>query len=144
MTTLERECRKKGIPLTIQRRTVMEVLADNRTHPTAEHVYESASARIPGLSKATVYRVLEMFVSLGLISKVDHPGAATRYDPMQEEHHHFYCVDCERLIDIEVGAVPALPEIDLRESGHTIQDYSIHFRGVCEDCAGHNERKARI
>ncbi len=46
----EAECRKRGLAVTIQRRTVFEALSARRDHPTADQVYDAVKGRIPGLS----------------------------------------------------------------------------------------------
>jgi Fur family peroxide stress response transcriptional regulator len=126
--------RAHGVPLTIQRRAVLEELSRRRDHPTAEGVYEAVSKRIPGLSRATVYRSLETLVELGLAARIAHPGSAARYDPKTWRHHHLVCERCGLVLDIES---PELEKPRLRApagSGFAIRDWSIQFTGLCADC----------
>ncbi|HRX84343.1 MAG TPA: transcriptional repressor, partial [Phycisphaerae bacterium] len=58
----EQLCRQQGLALTVQRRTILSVLLDSDDHPTADQVYEIVRQRLPGLSRTTVYRVLDTFV----------------------------------------------------------------------------------
>jgi Fur family peroxide stress response transcriptional regulator len=122
----------RGIPLTVQRRAVYETLAGRRDHPTADDVYAQVQGRLPGLSRTTVYRVLETLVRLRLIGKVSHPGAAVRYDPITERHHHLVCLACDRVEDLDRDVKVALPKIE--GDGFEISDYSIYFRGLCREC----------
>ena len=128
----EQRCRERGIPVTSQRRAVYDALCAREDHPTADDLYEELVPKLPGLSRATVYRVLETLVGLGLASRVAHPGAASRFDAETGNHHHLLCSSCGRLIDLEVTLpipVPsALPE------PFEIQDASIYFRGTCAAC----------
>jgi Fur family peroxide stress response transcriptional regulator len=41
MAQLETACREHGLPLTVQRRTILEVLAERTDHPTADQVWEA-------------------------------------------------------------------------------------------------------
>lgn len=128
------ECRRRGLALTVQRRAVYAELADRKDHPTADQVHDALRERLPGMSRATVYRVLETLVEQGFARKVHHPGAVARFDPMTTRHHHLVCDRCGRLVDLEDGAVSAvrLPEAGRR--GFEIRDYSISFTGLCRDC----------
>ena len=130
----EAECRRRGLALTIQRRAVYEELLGRRDHPTADQVYDTLAARLPGLSRTTVYRVLETLVETGFARRVQHARTAARFDPMTERHHHLVCESCGRLLDLEDNLVPRVPVPDTRGKGFRIRDYSISFTGVCNNC----------
>ena len=131
----EAECRKRGLAVTVQRRTVFEALGGRRDHPTADQVYESVREQIPGLSRTTVYRVLDTLVEAGLLRKVHHTGGVARFDPMTHRHHHLVCEACGRLVDLDDAAVPTLRLPEARGSGFRITDYSVSFLGLCGACA---------
>jgi Fur family peroxide stress response transcriptional regulator len=131
---LEAICRRDRIPLTIQRRLILEVLASRSDHPTADQLYADVEARLPGVSRTTVYRVLDTLVRVGLASKVSHPGAAVRFDAVTEHHHHLVCIRCDRLLDLDDPALNALRLPDTGRQGFLVLDYSIYFRGVCSSC----------
>jgi Fur family peroxide stress response transcriptional regulator len=131
---LKELCKKSRLPLTVQRRAIMEALAGREDHPSADQLYEAVRERLPGLSKTTVYRVLETFVRLGVVRRVSHPGAAARYDAVVENHHHMLCVDCQKLIDLEAGEFENMRLPDELKGGFRVLDYSIYFLGVCASC----------
>jgi Fur family peroxide stress response transcriptional regulator len=131
----EAECRKRGLAVTIQRRTVFEAISARRDHPTADQVYDAVRDRIPGLSRTTVYRVLETLVEAGFVRKVHHAGGVARFDPMTHRHHHLVCEACGRLVDLDDGVVPTLRLPEARGSGFRIKDYSVSFLGLCGGCA---------
>jgi Fur family peroxide stress response transcriptional regulator len=131
----EAACRKRGLAVTVQRRTVFEQLSARRDHPTADQVYDAVKGRIPGLSRTTVYRVLEALVEAGFVRKVHHAGGVARFDPVTHRHHHLVCEACGRLVDLDDAAVPALRLPEARGSGFRIKDYSVSFLGLCGACA---------
>ena len=135
---LEKACREHGLPVTVQRRIVFEAIILRQDHPTADQIYDQIKSRIPGVSRTTVYRILDTFVLLGLITKICHPGSAARFDPKIHQHHHLVCMHCEKIIDLEAESLNHLVWPDVRGHDFEIRDYHIHFRGVCLDC-----RKAR-
>src|SRR5690606_4129269 len=108
LTEFEVVCRDKGVPLTIQRRSVLEALVRRDDHPTADQIFEDVHRMVPGISRTTVYRVLEALVDAGVAQRVCHPGAAARFDSRTERHHHLVCIRCEKVLDIMVPSLDAL------------------------------------
>ncbi|HXK09647.1 MAG TPA: transcriptional repressor [Vicinamibacteria bacterium] len=131
----ESECRRRGLAVTVQRRTVFAELAGRRDHPTADQVYEAVRGRLPGLSRTTVYRVLETLVDAGLARKVHHAGGVARFDPMTERHHHLVCEACGGLVDLDDSLVPRLRLPAAPGTGFRIRDYAVSFIGTCAACA---------
>ena len=131
----EAECRRRGLAVTVQRRTVFEALSVRRDHPTADQVYDAVRGRLPGLSRTTVYRVLETLVGAGFARKVQHAGGVARFDPITERHHHLVCETCGQLVDIGDAAVPTLRLPETRGTGFRVTDYSVSFLGLCGSCA---------
>ena len=134
LADLEAACRRHGLPLTVQRRVVLEALAGRTDHPTADQLLVDVRTRMPGVSRTTVYRVLETLVRLGLAVKTCTPGSTVRFDPRTERHHHLVCLQCERVMDVHAPSLDALRLPSMRTAGFEISDYSVHFRGTCPEC----------
>lgn len=130
----EARCRAEGLALTSQRRLVFAALLDNRDHPDADAVFEAVRVRLPGISRTTVYRILDALSRIGMIDKALHAGAATRFDGNRVAHHHLVCVQCDRIFDVCDKRLDALPRPDTRRLGFTITDGQVQFRGVCAAC----------
>ena len=141
ITEFESCCREYGLPLTLQRRAVLEDLAGRCDHPTADQVFEAVTVRHPGISRTTVYRVLETLIQLGVARKVCNPGSTARFDADTRRHHHLVCISCDQVIDF---ACDNLDSIDLPgelEGGFTVLDYSLTVTGLCASCRGENTDK---
>jgi Fur family peroxide stress response transcriptional regulator len=125
--------------LTPQRRAVIEELAGNTSHPTAEDVGRSLAERVPGMSLSTVYKVLHELVDLGLIRELDSPGAR-RFDPDVADHVHVVCDCCGSLLDAALPA-PAYQSITdaVSETGANVARLDIVVHGTCPTC--NSERK---
>lgn len=132
---LKRVFAEHGIPLTVQRRAVVEVLRRHDDHPTADTVWEEVVARVPGISRTTVYRSLETLVRLGLATRLGHPGAALRYDPRTDRHHHMVCDRCGATVDVESPGLDRLELPDLAPAGFRARDFSVQISGLCATCA---------
>jgi Fur family peroxide stress response transcriptional regulator len=133
---LESRCREQGLPLTLQRRVILEDLAGRCDHPTADQIYEAVTARFQGISRTTVYRVLETFVQLGVAQKISNPEAKARFDADTRRHHHVVCLGCNRVIDFageELGDLAIPAEM---ADGFTVVNYSLTVTGFCACCRG--------
>ena len=130
----ERLCRNRGLSLTIQRRTVLETLLDGNAHPTADEVYVNVQQRIPGVARTTVYRVLDMLVQLDVIKKIYQPGGAAFFDTSLHVHHHFACVICNKIVDVDEQLSSALVLPELKHRDFEITESHVFFRGTCGEC----------
>ncbi len=130
---LEDLCRRHGLPVTQQRRAVYEALSRRQDHPTADQLLADVIPGLPGLSRTSIYRILEALVSMGAARKISHPGAQARFDPRVERHHHLTCNRCHATRDLDDPELDRLPLP--RTRGFVASDYSVHFGGLCAPCA---------
>lgn len=111
--SIQKKLRDAGILPTLQRVAVGTVLFPQPVHMTAEQVLRAAREHLPGLSRATVYAVLQLFVRQGLLKALPIEGAATVYDSTVTPHHHVYNVDTGQVADLSGPAIQVLglPEL---------------------------------
>jgi Fe2+ or Zn2+ uptake regulation protein len=128
--------RHRGFRLTAPRHAVLEVVRSVKTHPTAEEVHQLVIRRAPGVSLGTVYRNLRLLVDAGLLGEL--PGPRARFDANTRAHHHFTCLRCGDIADIEVPvAEPHSRVLSKRveaRTGLTITHHRIDFFGHCPKC----------
>lgn len=136
----EQVCRKHGLALTIQRRAILESLASRIDHPTADQVYEDVVDKIQGVSRTTVYRVLETFVSIGLAKKISNPESKARFDADTTRHHHLTCTNCGIVLDLFDSALNNLQLPVGIDKEFEVTDYSITFTGKCSACSGRSSK----
>lgn len=87
-----------GLRLTPQRTAVLEALIKSK-HPTADKLTEIIRKTNPHIATGTIYKILETFVTKGLVKKVDTQSEVMRYDAILESHHHLYCENTDRIED---------------------------------------------
>jgi Fur family transcriptional regulator, peroxide stress response regulator len=131
---LQALCRAKGLPLTVQRTLIMEALAGRKDHPTADQVFDDVKTQLAGVSRTTVYRVLEAFVAHGLAQKVGSSAAKARFDADVARHHHVECIDCGAIIDLPKNLSYDIPLPADTDALFEVLDYSIQFKGICAGC----------
>jgi Fur family transcriptional regulator, peroxide stress response regulator len=123
-----------GLPVTTQRCAVFKAILDRTDHPTVEQLYRAVRGELPQISRMTVHRILNTFVSLGLVARTCHPGSAARFDPKLHQHHHLVCLDCGRIMDLEDPRLNHIPWPKVSSEEFQIEDYHVHFRGRCAQC----------
>jgi Fur family peroxide stress response transcriptional regulator len=130
----ELACQRSGIPFTVQRRIILELVLGREDHPTADQVFHAVNLRQPGISRATVHRTLELLVKMGVITRTNHTGRAIRYDGRQGVHHHLVCIECEKVIDFDDPGLDSLEMPDTGRFGFQVIDHQVQLRGVCARC----------
>ncbi|MDD4065990.1 MAG: transcriptional repressor [Bacilli bacterium] len=122
----------------IQRKTTQCALILNavqalHTHPSADEVYAYVHATKPTISRATVYRDLNRLAEEGKIKRVETTSSATRFDYRLDDHYHFKCLGCGKVIDVNQADVKGLPLIS-DAKGLTITGFDVVFKGYCLEC----------
>lgn len=136
MKNLLERLSERGWQLTSQRRVVAEVLAGEHVHLAADEIHERAAARLPEISRATVYKTLGELAALGEIREVVVGGRSKRYDPnLDAAHEHLVCEHCGLIRDVHPEGKKGLRLAKAGRYGFTLSGIDIVFRGLCPDCA---------
>ena len=127
---------RAGHRVTRQREAVYGVLRSTRSHPTAEELYRVVRTRIPDISLATVYKALEAFENAGLCLRLTHGDGPARYDARVDEHQHLRCVDCDRVVDVDVDGPAVRDRVEgaAARQGFEVLDCRLVLVGRCAAC----------
>lgn len=104
-----------GIQPTRQRMDIASLLFRRDQHVSADQVLEQVSAETTGVSRATVYNTLKLFVRQGVIRQILMDGERTLYDTNPHDHHHLFNVDTGELMDIPAGVLKLNDDLGLPE-----------------------------
>jgi Fe2+ or Zn2+ uptake regulation protein len=117
----------RGIQPSAQRLAVAEYVLHTEAHPSADRVFAEVSARIPMISRATVYNTLNLFVRRGLLKQLVLAEGKVVFDPRTDPHHHF--------VDDASGTIHDVPwdALDVRRveglKGVKVREYQVVLRG---------------
>lgn len=143
---LVKRLRERGWQLTAQRRSVAEAFSGDHVHLTADEVHHLAAARLPEISRATVYKTLKELVDLGELREVRLGGRAARYDPnLDEQHRHLLCERCGLIWDVYPRGELGLTLPEEQRHGFTLSAVDVVFAGLCAPCSramGSGERES--
>jgi len=126
-------CRKLGWRLTALRFAVYRVLKGNKEHPVVDDVWNAVKRESPGVSRDSVYRILNDFAAKKLIGVLDRADVVARYDSNPERHDHFFCEKCGRVFDFEVADLVERVEPFASQQGQ-VEYVEARVRGVCREC----------
>ncbi len=110
--------RKSGLRPTKQRLQICEVLFDREKtfHFTINQLEQKIKNQINGkISLATVYNTVHAFEKKGYLKQIPINSNQTYFDTNVTDHHHFYDLKDEKLIDLDdsdVGPIKILKKVN--------------------------------
>lgn len=116
-----------GIRASAQRLAIADYVLRTQDHPSADEVWSHVKARLPMVSRATVYNTLRLFVAQGLLREQILAAGSTVYDPNLAPHHHFIDDASGAIHDVPWDAVRVSRVEDLAE--FQVREYSVVLRG---------------
>lgn len=138
LETLLELLRQNDLKITPQRRTLLELLIGDDSHPTADAIYQRILAVMPDVSRTTVYNTLRELVALGVLAEVQGlNGDGLRYDTHSGAHHHLFCTRCHALVDIPRDFGVSLSPKEA--CGYRIMRHQVTFYGLCPECQNRAE-----
>jgi len=128
--------REQGYRLTPQRNLIWEVLRDAGRHMTAEEVAAEVRRTLPDVNVSTVYRTLELLVSLDLVVETHLEGSVCYYEVSPEPtHHHFVCTECGAVGHFgDELLAPVHDELTKRD--FEVSQIQVTAFGLCRACHG--------
>lgn len=135
VTIFEDRCRKSGLRVTPQRVAVYKALIGTDTHPTAEEVHKIVRHDIHSISLDTVNRTLLTLAEIGAAFQVEGTGQPRRFDGDLEDHQHFRCIKCGKIVDFHYEPFNNI-EIPPQLLGHYhIMRKTVFLEGTCLICS---------
>ena len=128
------KCREANLKITPQRTIIFDALINDKGHPTADIVFQRVRKKIPNISFDTVSRTLLSFVDMGLLKVVEGYGRPKRFDTDLDNHHHFQCLKCNKIIDFCNTGFDALEIPKEIKSRFTVTGKKVVLEGLCDSC----------
>lgn len=122
-------CKEAGWKCTPQRAAVYEYICDNLAHPDVDQVWAAVKAKLPSVTRESVYRILDEFAREGVIRRLDQISRA-RYDSLTGPHGHFICERCGKIVDFALPEDVRIPPVPHGKVRHV----ELRLNGVCNEC----------
>lgn len=133
--SIETRLREAGLRVTGPRTAVYNLLKSLGGHHSADDLAQRLEAEGTGMSRASVFNVLNDLSSAGLIMLSDAGPGRAFYEASEKWHHHFVCRGCGEIFDVPCakGRKPCLMP-DLPGPGFSVDEAQVIFRGLCPSC----------
>ena len=122
-----------GYRLTGPRRALADLIADRGGSTfTAADLVADARARRLGIGRATVFRAIELLVSVGAVERVDLQSGEHAYVAcVPTHHHHVICSRCARATEIGDLGLGAVAREVARRTGYRVDEHRLELFGLC-------------
>lgn len=124
--------------VTRERLDLFDEIYRQHGHIDADQILAAMKARGSTISRATVYRNLELLVACGLVRKqrLSSKGHLFEHIHPGQEHDHLVCTRCGRVVEFVSPGIAALQAGICRAHGFSPDHHQLQILGRCADCAG--------
>src|SRR5680860_369244 len=137
LASLASHLRSIGQRATPQRLLILAAFDNPGQHLTAEEVFCRITEMSPAINRSTVYRTLELFRDLGVISETDLGGGVRQFELLdQHRHHHLVCRECGEIVELADDVVEPIRREALKRYGFSADIDHLALFGHCSECSG--------
>ena len=124
-----------GYRLTGPRRALAALIAAHGRHFTADDLLGESRRRRLGVTRATIFRSLDVLADLGVVERLDLPSGEHAFVACEPaHHHHVVCSSCGRTAGVADPGLERIAEAIGRESGFRIDTHRLELFGLCPTC----------
>jgi Fe2+ or Zn2+ uptake regulation protein len=125
--------KKKGLKLTRQRLEIIDILAREKSHPSASVIFAEARRKTPTISLSTVYYTLDAMKTAGLIKELEFADRASRYEGDVSDHLNLICKSCGKIEDFQAQKPVSLEKVE-KKTGFRADSARFEYYGLCREC----------
>ena len=122
----KRILKQEGLRFTKQRQAVLEAIENSNDHHDADKIYENIKLKNINVSRATVYRTLDILAKNKFIRKLDVGDGRIRYEAkISGEHHdHMICLETGKIIEFFDEDIERLQDKVAKKFGYKVIRHS--------------------
>lgn len=124
-----------GYRLTGPRRALAALISARASHFTAEQLLGESRRRRLGVTRATIFRSLDVLADLGVVERLDLPTGEHAFVACEPaHHHHVVCSSCGRSTEVADHGIERIAAAIGRETGYRIDTHRLELFGLCPAC----------
>ena len=114
--------KSEGLRYTEQRKAIWDEIRDSNEHRDAEDIYLKLKSNGVSVSRATVYRTIDVLVKNRLVRKMDVGEGRSLFEPrLDNKHHdHMICIDTGDIIEFYNEELENLQDKIAEENGYEV------------------------
>ncbi|EQA11901.1 ferric uptake regulation protein [Glaesserella parasuis 174] len=129
--------KKVGLKVTEPRLTILELMQitrDSMQHFSAEDIYKLLLERQSEIGLATVYRVLNQFEEVGILTRHNFDSNKAVYElNMNHQHDHIICMDCGKVFEFKDSEIELRQREISQQHGIELANHSLYLYGKCSN-----------
>ena len=135
-TIFRKYLERRGLKLTHERQALFDELFSKHEHVEADELLVRLRANHKKISRATIYRTLELMVDAGIVGRVRIGDAGYRYERLRagDHHDHLICDQCGRVIEFREPRIEQLQDDVAERYGFVLLSHTHQMRGICRSC----------
>jgi len=130
---------ERGLRLTTERRRLLDLVLDDKADTDADGLLARAKRAGVSVSRATVYRTLDLLVKSGLVRMAGRSAAGrrARYEslPGSQRSGRLVCLVCGKMDRLPADVWRKEPDASCARIGFKPQYHYLEIFGVCRRCA---------
>ena len=128
--------RADRLKYTPQRLAVLDEIINNESHRECEEIYLSLKKRGSDVSRATVYRTMDILVKKGFARKIEFGDGLARYESkINSPHHdHLVCTSCGIIVEFFNQDIEDIQEQIAKNYHFKLQRHIHQLFGKCKKC----------
>ena len=128
--------RDRGHRVTAERLALFDEIFSQHGHIDAEELLRGMRSRALKISRATVYRNLDLLVECGLVRKQRLGRDRYLYEHVHggQRHDHLVCAGCGRVVEFVSPGIAALQAEICRAHGFLPTRSTLQISGLCNEC----------
>jgi Fur family ferric uptake transcriptional regulator len=136
---------KRRLRSTEQRRLIIDALFDAGEHITLDGLLRQVRTVDSRVGYATVYRTMKLLADSGIVQEHKFGDGFTRYELVDEEHHHDHliCLECGKITEFEEPLIEELQSRVANRYGFLVKQHKHELYGVCAECQKPTPKKRR-
>jgi len=121
--------------ITPERFEVLDAALDYNGHFGADDLFILMKNQKSSVSRATVYKTVELLVQCDLLSKRNFGDNMTRYESSfkKQVHDHLICMDCGRIVEFTNPKLKNLPDEIAENLGFDVESHSFNIFARCKN-----------
>lgn len=127
---------EEGYRLTQERERIAETVFSSDRRFEAEELLYEIRREGKSVSRATIYRTLELLVDSGEVRKLDFGDGYSVYEVQGEDSPdgHMYCQQCGKVIEFNSDQIESIFAQVSDENDFHVERTSTKIFGYCSDC----------
>ena len=128
--------KKENLKMTPQRVEVFREVCDSNEHQESEEIFISLRKRDVNISRATVYRTMDILYQHDLVQRMDIGDGKWRYEHWLDchQHDHLICIRCGTIVEFINAQIEEIQNNVAKKFDYELVRHVHQLFGLCKQC----------